>query len=160
MTARTKRISDTFATNNYIAKVQTKGLSHEDSLIQAPFRANTMNWVLGHMLVNRNGVLELLGQPPYANPETDALYRYESDPMTDPNTAVPLSDLLAGLKESHRLIETVLQNMDDAALEQIVDEEKGKTVGDQVEWLAWHETYHAGQLELLRQLAGTDDKVI
>ena len=26
--------------------------------------------------------------------------------------------------------------------------------------LLWHETYHVGQLELLRQLAGTDDKVL
>ncbi len=160
MTTRTKRISDTFATNNYIAEVQTEGLSHEDSLIQAPFRANTKTWVLGHILVSRNGILELLSQPPCTDAETETLYRYESDPITDPEKAVPLSDLLAGLKESHRLIETALQNMADAALEQIVDEEKGKTVGDRVEWLAWHETYHAGQLELLRQLAGTDDKII
>jgi hypothetical protein len=26
--------------------------------------------------------------------------------------------------------------------------------------LLWHETYHLGQLELLRQLAGTDDALI
>ena len=24
----------------------------------------------------------------------------------------------------------------------------------------WHETYHTGQLELLRQLAGTDDAIV
>ena len=38
-----------------------------------------------------------------------------------------------------------------------VDEESR---GEQIAFSNWHETYHVGQLELLRQLAGKDDKVI
>lgn len=34
------------------------------------------------------------------------------------------------------------------------------TVGQRLFGLYFHETYHTGQTELLRQLAGTDDKVI
>ena len=34
------------------------------------------------------------------------------------------------------------------------------TLGERLVFLHWHETYHVGQLELLRQLAGTNDAVI
>jgi hypothetical protein len=42
-------------------------------------------------------------------------------------------------------------------METIVDDQ---TVGKQITFLQWHETYHLGQLEPLRQLAGKNDKVI
>ena len=41
----------------------------------------------------------------------------------------------------------------------IVDEEKGSTRLDALLGLSWHETYHVGQFEYLRQAAGTDDKI-
>jgi uncharacterized damage-inducible protein DinB len=34
------------------------------------------------------------------------------------------------------------------------------TTAEFLHFLLWHETYHAGQTELLRQLSGTNDKVI
>ena len=34
------------------------------------------------------------------------------------------------------------------------------TIGGMVSFLAMHETYHVGQLELLRHLAGKNDKII
>jgi hypothetical protein len=35
-----------------------------------------------------------------------------------------------------------------------------ETVAEKIAFSHWHETYHVGQLELLRQLAGKNDKVI
>lgn len=159
MSTRIKRICDTFATTNYIAQRQTAGLNTEDSLISPPFRGNTMNWILGHILVNRNSALEALGQAPYTSPEISAQYRSDSEPVTDVAKAAALDDLLAGLQESYARIETALKELSDAALEKIVAEADQTTLGDRLEGLAWHETYHIGQLELLRQLAGTNDKI-
>jgi uncharacterized damage-inducible protein DinB len=34
------------------------------------------------------------------------------------------------------------------------------TLGQLIFYLYWHESYHTGQTEALRQLAGTNDKVI
>jgi len=34
------------------------------------------------------------------------------------------------------------------------------TVGEWLNFLLWHETYHVGTTEQLRQLAGKNDKVI
>ena len=38
--------------------------------------------------------------------------------------------------------------------------EHKRTLGERLFFLYFHETYHAGQTEYLRQLAGKDDKVI
>jgi hypothetical protein len=46
-------LADSFARNVSIIKRQTEGVSHEESLIQLPFRANSLNWILGHLVANR-----------------------------------------------------------------------------------------------------------
>jgi len=43
---------------------------------------------------------------------------------------------------------------------EIGEDEEKVTLGMRIEFLSWHEAYHTGQTEYLRQLAGTDDKVI
>ena len=46
--------------------------------------------------------------------------------------------------------------------EQQLDEkdERERTVAERLLFLAWHEGYHVGQTEYLRQLSGKDDKII
>jgi methionine salvage enolase-phosphatase E1 len=39
-------------------------------------------------------------------------------------------------------------------------EETQSTILERLQSLVWHETYHIGQLEPLRQLAGKNDKII
>ena len=47
------------------------------------------------------------------------------------------------------------------ALAEVVETRFGeRPVGQHVAGLHWHETYHTGQLELLRQLAGKNDAII
>ncbi|NJN18967.1 MAG: hypothetical protein HC822_23270 [Oscillochloris sp.] len=62
-------------------KTQTKGLSHADSLAQLPVRANCMNWLIGHILANRNSVLRLLDAAPAVDPERLQIYQHESEPV-------------------------------------------------------------------------------
>ena len=54
-----KMIQGLFETNYWVVTNQTKGLTHEDSLLQLPFRGNCLNWVLGHCLVSRESVLKM-----------------------------------------------------------------------------------------------------
>ncbi|MEM8861967.1 MAG: hypothetical protein AAGD96_26900, partial [Chloroflexota bacterium] len=45
--------------------------------------------------------------------------------------------------------------------QQLVEkDERERTVAERLLFLAWHEGYHVGQTEYLRQLAGKDDKII
>ncbi|MCB9422128.1 MAG: DinB family protein [Ardenticatenaceae bacterium] len=149
-----------FERTHWIIKQQTKDLSHADSLLQLPFRANTMNWVLGHVLHGRNLILHSLNLPPALDETRASRYDRESEPMTDADEAVPLATLLAALADSQTRIVAALNETSEADLAVIYNEKRQTTVGDWIEFQHWHETYHVGQLEILRQLAGTDDKII
>jgi hypothetical protein len=51
--------------------------------------------------------------------------------------------------------------MDEAALaREYASGDRKTTVGQRAFFLYFHETYHVGQTELFRQLAGKDDKII
>jgi uncharacterized damage-inducible protein DinB len=158
--AEPKKLIPSFERTHWVIEQQTKGLSHADSLLQLPFRANTMNWVLGHVLNGRNRILLQLGQSPALDEAISGRYERESEPMTSEDEAVPLETLLAAIADSQERIVAALNKVSDADLAIIYNEKRRVTVGDWIEFQHWHETYHVGQLEILRQLAGTDDKII
>ena len=80
-----------FNINYEVIKQQTDSLSHEDSLLQPPFRGNCLNWVLGHILISRDRVLEGLGEKRVWDDETSAPYLREADPITPENSSVAQS---------------------------------------------------------------------
>ncbi len=55
-------LAEAYGRNVEIIKLQTEGLSQADSLVQLPFRANCMNWIVGHIVTNRHSVLKLLSR--------------------------------------------------------------------------------------------------
>lgn len=144
-----------FERNRRIIHAQCEGLSHEDSLLQPPFAANCLNWTVGHLVMHRHKVLSLVG----ADHDIDDYERYdrESDPVSADGPGVrTLADLLDGLDASQTRLATALAAADmDAA-----HDERFPTVGDRVRFYYFHDTYHTGQVELLRALAGRNDKVI
>lgn len=150
-----------FGVTHQIIKMQTDGLSNTDSLLQAPFRSNCLNWVLGHIIVGRNSALRLLGETPLWEEQETSLYRSGSEPITGKGQALPLERLLGDLGESQQRISAALERTSPEELAAYVEfRGSERSVGQALAGLFWHETYHTGQLELLRQLAGTDDAII
>jgi uncharacterized damage-inducible protein DinB len=151
-----------FARNLEIVKLQTAGLTHADSLLQPPFRANCLNWVLGHLADNRSSILKALGRPPLLSDEQSARYGYGSEPVTCEGSGVMrMEDLLAALERAQEgIAEGLRQATPEVLARQTKFAGRDMSVGEQVFFLYFHETYHVGQTELLRQLAGTDDQVI
>ncbi|MBI5653616.1 MAG: DinB family protein [Chloroflexi bacterium] len=155
-------LSDAFARNVGIIKMQTKDLTHADSLIQPPFGGNCLNWVLGHLAENRDHVLELLGEP-VSMGELGARYKRGSDPLIAPgDDTLPLAEILAWLDRAQERIVAAIARMDDAAWarEIVTGNNRKATVAQRVFFLYFHETYHVGQTELFRQIAGKNDKII
>ncbi len=72
-----------FALNLNVVKRQIDGLTQADSLLQPPFRGNCMNWVLGHITVNQNQIVKLLGEEPVLTDAEHAHYETNSQPVTD-----------------------------------------------------------------------------
>ena len=145
-----------------IVKAQTQGLSHADSLLQLPFRGNCLNWVLGHMADNRNTMLRLLGEEAILSEAQAKRYGYGSEPVCgEGDDILTLEQLLTALKQSQSALAACLDQTTAEELARQVQSFLGTTtLGQLIFFLFWHETYHVGQTEFLRQLAGTDDKVI
>jgi uncharacterized damage-inducible protein DinB len=145
-----------------IIQAQTKGLSHADSLLQLPFRGNCLNWVLGHLADNRNTMLRSLGEEAILGEAHARRYGYGSEPVCgDGDDILTLEQLLTALEQGQSALAARLQNATGEELAGEVQSFLGTTtLGQLIFFLFWHESYHVGQPEFLRQLAGTDDKVI
>jgi uncharacterized damage-inducible protein DinB len=146
-----------FGRTHRVIHMQTEGLTHNDSVLQPPYRGNCLNWVLGHIIVSRNELLERLSASLAWEKEDLARYERRSEPITQAQQALPLERLLDELDRSQELLLATFKETPAATWETPVDDE---TLADWVAFLHWHETYHVGQLELLRQLAGKNDKII
>lgn len=158
---KAESLIQSFDLNLQVIHLQTKGLSHQDSLLQLPFRGNCLNWVLGHIMVGRNIALKLLGDPPLWTEDQEVRYRRGSDPLVTGERAHRLEELLGDLDESQGRIAAILSEVTREGLEAFVPFRGGqRPLAEALSGQHWHETYHVGQLELLRQLAGTDDAII
>ena len=147
-----EKLIQSFETNHRLVHKFADGLSNDDSLAVPSFKANNFNWVLGHMLVSRNRVLDLLHRSKLLSPADTALYESGSELITAA-TAVPLEQLLAAFDQSQSEISHGLHDSADDDLAAIQAEQREQTVLEQIEGLHWHETYHLGQLEILRQVS-------
>ncbi|MBN1316377.1 MAG: DinB family protein [Anaerolineales bacterium] len=155
-----KRLIDILARNQSVIESQIDGITHSDSLLQLPFRGNCLNWVLGHLAISRDGMLSALGEKPVLVEKEQEIYARGSDPITDGVRAIPLETLADAMKTSSAKIKTVLDQCAEKDLASPYDLKRNQTLGDWIEFLLWHETYHTGQLEYLRQLTGVNDSVI
>jgi uncharacterized damage-inducible protein DinB len=138
---------------------QLEGVTHEESLVQPPFRGNCLNWVLGHIVVSREEALTILGEDLPWDESVASRYQRNSDPITSAEQAFPLAQLRALLDESQSRILAGLARLSPERMD-IRETEDTDSIGERLTFANWHETYHVGQLELLRQLAGKNDKVI
>ena len=156
-----KDLAKAFARNTNIVKSQTKDLTHADSLIQPPFHGNCLNWVLGHLVANHDDILEMLGEPRLYDGRLER-YKRESEPLThEDKGTIRLEELLEWFESGQVNISKYLEGADDTALDrEVISGERKSTVAQRVFFYYFHETYHVGQTELFRQLAGKNDKII
>jgi uncharacterized damage-inducible protein DinB len=125
-----------------------EGISHEESLNAPRDGGNSLNWVLGHLVSTRNLVLDLLGQPSVITPEQAAAYRGEGG---DPSRFLPLEELRVALERSQEAINSGFQKL---SAEATKTPAFGSTVGEMLAVLAFHESYHGGQIGILRRSLG------
>jgi len=142
-----------FDMNGRSMELNLNGITHEDSLIQTAPGGNCTNWVIGHIVANRNALHKLLDLPPAWESGADR-YDRESRPITGASEAEPLDALLERFRGSQAAVAGALGAMDEARMEAGAD--GGKPLGVQLAFLSFHESYHVGQLGLLRRLLGRD----
>jgi hypothetical protein len=153
---------NSFALNTRLLHLQSAGLSHADSLIQPPYNGNCLNWVLGHITVSRDRVLVLLGVERKLSNDQRLFYETGSEPIkVDAPGVIPLEKLLEILTNQQQNIGTRLESMTDQELNRPVHgQEDTRSIMQRIFGLYFHDTYHTGQTEQLRQLTGVNDKVV
>jgi len=142
----------TLARNLELLERQADGVSHEASLRPIVPGGSTFNWLLGHLVLSRDRMLEALARARVLDEATAALYeRGGAAPGAD--EAERFETLVAALSTQQARLETALETADEALLESPLFEGRSDVRG-WVAFLAWHETYHVGQAALYRRLAG------
>jgi hypothetical protein len=153
MTEKAESIQKDYTGNTWLINKLTDGLTHAESVLQPPFPANCLNWILGHILSRRNTALTLLQAKPIWDDAILSLYKTGSAPIANEQEGRHWDDLLADLAESRLRLEAALQASTGDDLARIAETDRGtKPVWEHLAELHWHETYHMGQLEILRAM--------
>ena len=145
-----------------IVKTQTAGLSQEDSLLQPEPGGNCLNWVMGHLVVNLIDILQVLeGKMPEDLPNVSR-YRIGSEPiLCGKEGMLTLEELLEAYILMNKKVLNQLAEMAEDDFEEEIDFWQGKSRRGYVAFFYFfHNTYHLGQLEYLRNLAGKTEKII
>ncbi|HWG21328.1 MAG TPA: DinB family protein [Terracidiphilus sp.] len=139
--------------NDFLVK-SVKDLSPEEWLQRASPCTNHIAWVVGHVIWTRKALLGRLGTE-WSAPW---LGMFARGAKVEDGAAYPSPDALL---DAWREVSTVLAGAFENASEEMLAQpakngppsSDGKESGI-VNFLAWHETYHVGQISLLRCLLG------
>jgi hypothetical protein len=127
-------------------KMNLQGISHADSITHID-NCNCINWIVGHIVVSRNGILALMNLPPVASDKLKAVYERGSKMMTDTATAENLETLVKLFDETQqRILEGVTKAYSDEVI-------------DRLTFLGFHEGYHVGQVATMRKILGKEGAI-
>ncbi|MEA3441553.1 MAG: DinB family protein [Chloroflexota bacterium] len=157
-----QQLADAYALNLRLIQMQTDILSHADSLVQTPYNLNSLNWVIGHITVNRDNVLRLLGEEALLTETQTARYQRGSEPVTlNGDNVIRLERLLEILQQGQeKLTEAITRLTPEELTREILVGEHTMSLGHHLFGFYFHDTYHTGQTDLLRQVAGVDNEVV
>ncbi len=155
-------LADQLSLNLGTVKINTIGLTHEDSLVAPPGGGNCLNWILGHLVASRNGMLRLLGREPVWDADRAKLYGRGSEAITA-ETALPFDEILADFAASQEPVLAAVKALtaEDLAASTTMRYLKGdaETMGSALATFIFHESYHVGQTGLLRRIIGKEGAI-
>lgn len=131
------------------------GLMHAEALAQPPARGNCILWILGHIVCYRNYALNVLGQSRVIADETARRFARGSAPVLGDEPGLPLlEDLLRAYDDSQARAFAALRTLTaEGAVEVVTEGDFTLPRAELIVTYMRHESYHAGQFELLREIA-------
>ena len=149
-----------FETNASVLARTVDGIDHETSLRRPETAGNCMNWVLAHLVGARNGALKLVGAEPAGDLERLARCARGSKPLTDAEEAIDWDELVETFEEQRKRLQASLGLVTADELARPLPEDENPfgvdSVGQMLGILHYHETYHTGQLGILRRIMGRE----
>jgi uncharacterized damage-inducible protein DinB len=155
-------LSRLYRFSDLCVRANLKSVNHEESLFQPRPAGNCINWNLGHLLASRNALFDALGLETFWDESRSRTYRRGCPPLVDPEEAVPLEELFDLWESTQQTLLGYLKGKTAEELAAVVphpDDFLGRTKAELLGTLAVHETYHGGQLGLLRRLVGREGAI-
>jgi hypothetical protein len=149
--AKAQQVLDDYRFHNRIMHQFIDGISHEESVLQLPFEHNCMNWILGHIVTNRSHAMETVAAAHEWQSDVRKLYHTETPPVTPESPSIKFETLIAYLDESVETLQNALEDVSEEWLEENHSNYRGeKTRYAHLTSFHWHESFHLGQLEILK----------
>ena len=143
-------------------ELNTEGITHEESLIAPGAGGSCGNWIVGHLAHVYEQTLPQLEQTPVVGVEALQRYRRGSAPLADGAEALEFGELLRIFDESSQLIHDGLAELDSGALartRKYFGDETETTLAKFLNFIFFHQAYHAGQLGVLRRVVGKEGAI-
>ena len=154
MNPQIKSVADLYAFNTLIVRASLDDLSNADAGRRwREGEGSSIAYLLGHLLSSRVGLLRRFGETeenPYAE-----LFGGNAGAQ-DAAAYPPLEELARGWDDVAARLESTLAGRDE---EQVLADASGFPIPDQTArgalmFLAWHESYHIGQIGIMRTEMG------
>ena len=153
-------LANAFSISQMVYLGNIEGVSHDDSLFQPEKAGNCINWIAGHILAARGGLLQLLGEQPFLSDEEKVPYGRGSAGVKPGDTCCSLGRINEGMQSTGPIIvakltetpvEKYSEKLDPSAFPVPVEH---PSVGTLISILLFHEGYHNGQIGLIRRALG------
>jgi DinB superfamily len=141
-----------------VVGMNTEGMTQADSLAKPAPAGNCANWVLGHLLGVYNNALGLLGQDRVLPADRLERYKRGSAPLGDAGEAMDFGEMRDAWSRTCDAVDAGLAHLNPDGLDKPApfspSGNPNETVRSLISTVMFHQTYHAGQLGVLRRIAG------
>lgn len=143
-----------------LSKMNLAGLTEEQSLHQPQPGGNCIKWLLGHITLTYHGMLTVLGQEPFLEEADFEKFKRGAEPLTDDGGTPSWDSMLDSWEEVQKRFLAGFEAFDEARAAEKAPYSPGgnpdETLGSLLALIAFHQTYHAGQIGLARRLVGEE----
>ncbi len=129
---------------NRAVNINLEGITHDESLVAPEPGGNSVNWIMGHMLVSRDDINRILGIKNVSAQALHDRYKRGTKPITREN-AIDVHEILRLFNGMQQAIEEKVSSTDFSNRPEDLRS---------LAFHAFHEAYHSGQTGLLRRVAG------
>ncbi len=149
--------------NDNVFHVNLEDVTAEEALRRPAPGGNSITWTVGHLLRSRQFLLTYLGHPWSIGEAAEIAYKRGSTGDDEAGTFLPFERKLELWAESQELL---MKAFDDLTEEKLLGEApplgdfaRVDTLERRILFLYFHETYHLGQLGLMRRLLGKEGAI-
>ena len=147
-----EEIIGNFQKNTFFLKKIVEDM--DDEMLLRTGQSNTIGWILGHLKFCRGQALQMLEAECDLD---DAEKVFERGVEKNVALSINMADTLSGFAARGQSLEQAIMTMDEAAFKKIIPFELpdgSKDIGGYLSFLAWHEAFHLGQIDLIKVAAG------